>query len=197
MTTGKTIALTRRAFVGKVMSLFLNMLSRLVTTFLPRSKRLNLMAAVTICSDFEAQKNKVWHCFHCFPIYSPWSDATGSVFVNNILLEHSHAPFVPMAMVAFNLRSAASSCDRDHRVDIYYPGLHRKILAKTFPREHLEKCVGVWGCHRDLSWGCSWHLSGMVTTLHREEPPCQPYNSGPAEKLARQVRSESREGGYS
>ena len=40
MTTGKTIALTKRTFVGKVMSLLLNMLSRLVVTFLPRSKRL-------------------------------------------------------------------------------------------------------------------------------------------------------------
>ena len=40
MTTGKTIALTRRTFVGKVMSLFFNMLSRLVTAFLPRSKHL-------------------------------------------------------------------------------------------------------------------------------------------------------------
>ena len=38
MTTGKTIALTRRTFVGKVMSLLLNVLSRLVITFLPRSK---------------------------------------------------------------------------------------------------------------------------------------------------------------
>ena len=40
MTTGKTIALTRRTFVGKLMSLLFNMLSRLVITFLPRSKRL-------------------------------------------------------------------------------------------------------------------------------------------------------------
>ena len=40
MTTGKTIALTTRIFVGKVMSLLLNMLSRLVITFLPRSKHL-------------------------------------------------------------------------------------------------------------------------------------------------------------
>ena len=40
MTTGKTIALTRRTFFGKVMSLLLNMLYRLVITFLPRSKRL-------------------------------------------------------------------------------------------------------------------------------------------------------------
>ena len=35
------------------------------------------MAAVTICSDFGAQKNKVWHYFHCFPIYFPWSGGTG------------------------------------------------------------------------------------------------------------------------
>ena len=40
MTTGQTIALTRRTFIGKVMSLLFNMLSRLVITFLPRSKRL-------------------------------------------------------------------------------------------------------------------------------------------------------------
>ena len=34
------------------------------------------MTTVTICSDFGVQKNKVWHCFHCFPIYLPWSDVT-------------------------------------------------------------------------------------------------------------------------
>ena len=60
MTTGKTIALTRRTFVGKVMSLLLNMLSRLVITFLPRGKRLLISwLAITICSDFGAPKNKV------------------------------------------------------------------------------------------------------------------------------------------
>ena len=72
MTTGKTIALTRRTFVGKVISLLFNMLSRLVIAFLPRSKCLDFTAAVTICSDFGAQENKVSHCFHCFPIYLPW-----------------------------------------------------------------------------------------------------------------------------
>ena len=35
------------------------------------------MAAVTVCSDFGAQENKVSHCFHCLPIYLPWSDGTG------------------------------------------------------------------------------------------------------------------------
>ena len=38
------------------------------------------MAAVTMCSDFGAPKNKVWHCFHCFPIYFPWSDVMIFVF---------------------------------------------------------------------------------------------------------------------
>ena len=46
MTTGKTIALTRWTFVGKVMSLLLNMLSRLVITFLPRSKHLLIKSSV-------------------------------------------------------------------------------------------------------------------------------------------------------
>ena len=78
MTTGKTIALTRRTFVGKVMTLLFNMLSRLVITFLLRSRRLLISwLAITICSDFGAQKNKISHCFHCFPIYLPWSDGTG------------------------------------------------------------------------------------------------------------------------
>ena len=64
MTTGKTIAFTRRTFVGKVMSLLFNMLSRLVITFLPRSKRLLISwlqspSAVIL----EPPKIKVCHCF--------------------------------------------------------------------------------------------------------------------------------------
>ena len=76
MTTEKTIALTRWSFVGKAISLFFNMLSRLVLDFLPRSKHhlISWLFAVTIGSDFGAQKNKVCHYFHCFPIYLPWSD---------------------------------------------------------------------------------------------------------------------------
>ena len=58
MATGKTIALTTWTFVSKVMCLLFNMLSRLVITFLPGAS-FNFMAAVTICSDFGAQGNKV------------------------------------------------------------------------------------------------------------------------------------------
>ena len=77
MTAGETIALTICTFVGKMMSLLFNILSRLVIAFLPRSKHLlNSMAAVTVHSDFRAQENKVYRCFRCFSIYLLWSDGT-------------------------------------------------------------------------------------------------------------------------
>ena len=59
MTIGKTIALTRQTFVDKVMSLLLNVLSRLVITFLPRKASFNFMAAITICSEVGDPKNKL------------------------------------------------------------------------------------------------------------------------------------------
>ena len=72
ITTGKTIALTRQTFVGKVSSLLLNMLSRLVITFLPRSKCLLISWLQSPSSVIlEPPNNKVCHCFHCFPIYLP------------------------------------------------------------------------------------------------------------------------------
>ena len=72
MTTGNTIALIMWTFIGKIMSLLFNTLSRFVIAFLQgASVFFNFMAAVTICSDFGAQENKVCHCFHCFSIYFP------------------------------------------------------------------------------------------------------------------------------
>ena len=71
MTTGKTIALTRRTLVSKVMSLLLNMLSRLVITFLPRSKRL-LISWLRSPSAVILEPPKIKSdSFHCFPIYLP------------------------------------------------------------------------------------------------------------------------------
>ena len=99
MTTGKPIALTIWTFVGKVMSLLFNMLSRLVTAFLPRSKCLLILwlqsPSVVI---LEPQKSKVCHCFHCFPIYSPWSDGTGChdfSFSNVEFSQLFHCPLSP------------------------------------------------------------------------------------------------------
>ena len=76
MTTGKTIALTRRTFVGKVMSLLFNMLSMLVITFLPMSKHL-LISWLKSPSAVILEPPKIKSaCFHCFPIYLPCSDGT-------------------------------------------------------------------------------------------------------------------------
>ena len=69
-TIGKTIALTRQTFVGKVMSLLCNMLSRLVIPFLPRSNH-HLIPWLQPPSSviLESPQDKICHCFHCFPIY--------------------------------------------------------------------------------------------------------------------------------
>ena len=69
MTTGKTIALTRWTFVGKVMSLLFNMLSRLVITFLPRSKHLFISRLQSPSAVILDPQKIVCHCLHCFPMY--------------------------------------------------------------------------------------------------------------------------------
>ena len=71
MTTGKTIALTRRTFVGKVTSLLFNMLSRLVIAFVPRSKCLLISWLQSPSAVILEPEKKVCQCFHCFPIYLP------------------------------------------------------------------------------------------------------------------------------
>ena len=69
MTTGKAIALTIWTSVSKVMSLLFNVLYRLIIAFLLGNKHFfNIMAAVTICSDFGTQENKVCHCLHVLSI---------------------------------------------------------------------------------------------------------------------------------
>ena len=71
MTTEKTIALTRLTFVDKVMSLLFNTLSRLVITFLPRSKCLLISWLHSPSAVILEPPKIVSHCFHCFPIYFP------------------------------------------------------------------------------------------------------------------------------
>ena len=71
MTNGKTIALTRRTFVGKAMSLLFNMLPRLVITFLPRSTCLLISWLQSQTTVILEPRKIVSHCLHCFPIYFP------------------------------------------------------------------------------------------------------------------------------
>ena len=69
MTAGKTLALTRWTFVGKVRSLPFKMLSRLVRTFLPRSKHLLISLLKSPPAVILEPKERVCHSFHCFPIF--------------------------------------------------------------------------------------------------------------------------------
>ena len=77
MTTGKTIALTRQTFVGKVMSLLLNKLSRLVITFLPRSKHLLiswLQSPSAVILEPRKIKSATVSLSICHEVRGPWHD---------------------------------------------------------------------------------------------------------------------------
>ena len=87
----------------------LNMLSRFVTVFLQKSKCifLNCMAALTICSDFGAQENKICHCFHFFPIYFPWSEELDAMILVSWML--SFKPAFSLSSFTFIQRLFSSS----------------------------------------------------------------------------------------
>ena len=77
VTTGKTIALTRRTFVGKVMSLLFNMLPRLVIAFLPISKHLLISRLQSLSAVIVEPKKIKSLTVSVFPHLLPWSDGTG------------------------------------------------------------------------------------------------------------------------
>ena len=69
MTTGKIIALASWTFVGKVMSLLFNMLSRFIIAFIPRSKHLLISWLQSPSTVILEPQNKTCHCFHCFHFF--------------------------------------------------------------------------------------------------------------------------------
>ena len=87
MTTGKTIALTRWIFIGKVMSLLFNKLSRLVITFLPRSKCLLISWLQSPSAVILEPPKKSLPLFPLFPIYFPLSDGTRCHDLNFLIVE--------------------------------------------------------------------------------------------------------------
>ena len=95
-TTRKTIILIIWTFVGKVMSLLFNTLSRFVKAFLPRNKHLLISWLQSPSAVILEPKKIVCHCFYCFPIYLPWSDGTQchdlSFFEHWVLSQLFHFP---------------------------------------------------------------------------------------------------------
>ena len=95
MTTGKTIALTRWTFVGKVTSPLFNTLSGFVIAFLPRSKHLLISWVQSPSAVILEPKKIVCHCFRCFPIYLLWWDQMPwfQFFDCWVLTQLFHSPF--------------------------------------------------------------------------------------------------------
>ena len=90
-------------------SLLFCLLSRFVMAFLPRSKYLNFIAAVTIWNDFGAQENEVCHCFHCFPIWQEMMGLDAMILVSWML---SFKPAFSLSSFTFieRLFSSSSLC---------------------------------------------------------------------------------------
>ena len=150
MTTGKTIALTRWTFVGKVMSLLFNMLSRLIIAFLPRRKHFFISWLQSTFLVVLEPQNKVSHGYHCFPIYLPWSDGTTWHDLN--FLNLSFKPAFSLSSFIFIKRLFSSSSLSTLRVVssaylrllIFLPSLYDSSLCFIQPSiSHDVLCIEV------------------------------------------------------
>ena len=97
------------------------------------------MAAVTICSDFGAQENKVCHCFHCFPIYLPWSDGTVCHDFHFCMLSfkpafsHSSFMFIKRLFSSASLSAVRVVSSAYLRLLIFHPAILIPACASSSP----------------------------------------------------------------
>ena len=91
------------------------------------------MAAITICSDFGAPKYKVWHWFHCFPIYFPWSDGTRCHDLHLLFWMLSFKPTFSLSSFTFIKRLFSSSLSAIRVVSSAYMRLLIFLLAVLIP----------------------------------------------------------------
>ena len=142
------------------MSLLFNMLSRLVIAFLTRGKCfLNFITAITICSDFEAPKNKVCHCFHCFPTYLLWSDRTRCMILVFWML--SFKPTFSLSSFTFIKRLFTSSFSAISVVSSEY-----LTLLMFLPAILIPACA---------SSSPAFHMMYSAYTLNKQGDNIQPW----------------------
>ena len=130
MTTGKTIALTIWIFVGKVMLMFFNMLSRFVIAFLPRSKHLLISWLQSPSAVILEPQKIVCHGFHCFPIYLPWSDVASCYDLHFWMLS---------LKLAFSFSSF-----------IHMSGWEYTVAAKGLPSEGIPFLSALWNVNEKM-----------------------------------------------
>ena len=152
------------------------------------------MAVVTICSDFGAQKNKVWHCFHCFPIYFPWSD--GPDAKNLVFWMLSFKPTFSLSSFTFIKRLLSSSSLSAIRVVssaylrllIFLPAILMPACALSSPAFHM-----MYSAYKLNKQGDNiqpWHTPFLMWNQSIVSCPVLTVASWPAHRfLRRQVGS--------
>ena len=125
------------------------------------------MAAITIFSDFGAPQNKIWHCFHCFPIYFPWSDGTRCHD-----LHFQGKPFNITVIQAY----APTSNTEEAEVEWFYEDL--QDLLELTPKEDVIFTTGDWNAkvgsqetwsNRQIwPWSTKWSRAKANRILPRE-----------------------------
>ena len=137
------------------------------------------MAAITICSDFGAQKNKVSHCFQCFPIYLPWSDGTRCHDLSFLSVLRLHQTLLVIYNIYFCLlkkchwqgwrqrdsKRERSVCERQRKRERTLKWKLRGNTTLVLRSQHLvPNCLGVkYGCVLSVLHMTFWHLGIFVS----------------------------------
>ena len=104
------------------------------------------MAAITICSDFGAPKNKVWHCFPCFSIYFPWSDGTRCHDLSFLILKYKKGKTIVLWVSVQFSCSVMSDSLGPHGLQ------HTRLPCPSpTPGVYSNSCPSSWRCHPTIS----------------------------------------------
>ena len=163
MTTGKTIALTRWIFVGKVMSLLFNMLSRFVTVFLPRSKCLLISWLQSPSAMILEPKKVKSHYFHCLSSFC--REVMGPDVIILVFWILSFKPAFSLSSFTFNKRLFSSSLLSAMRVlSCAYLRILMFLPANMIP----AVLYPAW----HFSW-CTLHITRV--TIYSLDAPLSPF----------------------
>ena len=160
MTTGKTTAMTRQTFVGNVMSLLFNMLSRLVITFLPRSKRL-------LISWLQSPSAVILYIFTHNHISEQLEEISPSILTMCLNLLSTHLSTYGPSTLRSILISAHKPAlhlvpDAKECVGLFHKHVQSHGTHESWAHAHPAFWgLHLWCCHTDLS-RVLWHLQGLI-----------------------------------
>ena len=177
MTTGKTIALTRWTFVGKVMSLLLNMLSRLVITFIPRSKRLLILwlqspsAVILEPRKIKSDTVSTVSLSICHGVMGP--DAMILVMILENTMEMSNSGCLGLSLQSQSNDQSLSSIYRHPGAALNIP--HKP--GKTYIRPGRQKHRGIWALSGWSKETCACSVVSDSLRSHDHKARLRPLSS--------------------